>query len=158
MLKIKVKQWFFEAIKLDVDCPPELRAILERGHPRLEGFIARMAFELETALNINARKGIMISPNTQQQIVYDMTKYFVLGLKTEAKKRYESDLERLAREAEAQKLKEFDDVLSGNATGEFAEAGVITNEAIDKEREDFLAEKAKANFKKEKSRSQIVSP
>lgn len=144
MLRVKVRQWFEEAVRLDLEAPQALKDTLLRGHPKLEGFLESMTGELLRAERICKSRGVTVREKTMQDFVYDMTKYFMQGMEGEAKKRYESDLARLAREAEANKIQEFEDVLSGNASGEFAEAGVITDEKIDNQREKALEEKARA--------------
>lgn len=144
MLNVKVRQWFEEAVRLDLTAPQELKETLLRGHPKLEGFLENLAGEIIKAEGICKTRGIVLKEKTIQDFVYDMTKFFMAGMEGEAKKRYESDLARLAREAEASKIQEFEDVLSGNASGEFAEAGVISNEEIDNKREKALEEKARA--------------
>ena len=143
MLRIKIKAWFQEAVRLDLESPQELKAVLLRGHPRLEGFIDNMCAQIEQAEKVCRVKGVVLREKTIQDFTYDMAKYFMKGMEGEAKRRYESDLERIAREAKAQKLQEFDAVLEGKPEGEFAEAGVISNEKIDKEREAFLESQSK---------------
>lgn len=138
MDKAQVKKWFEEAVRLDLEAPQELKDTLLRGHPNLESFLDRMTRQLSQAQMINFKRRRPISQKTLQDFVYDMTKYFMKGMQGEAEKRYESDLKRAAREAEEQRLKEFDQVLEGKSVGEFAEAGVISNEQIDKAREQAL--------------------
>lgn len=143
MLNVKVKQWFEEGVRLNLEAPQELKDTLLRGHPRLQGFIDRMTAELLNAEKVCRERGVFLKEKTMQDTVYDMTKVFMQGMEGEAKRRYESDLQRLAREAEQSKIQEFEDVLDGKATGEFAEAGVITNEEIDSQREKALEQKAR---------------
>lgn len=138
MLRPKIKQWFFEAVRLDLEAPQDLKETLLRGHPRLDGFIDNICAQVIKAEGLCRGKGLVIKEKTLQDLTYDLTKYFMRGLQGEAERRYESDIKRLAREAEEAKLKEFDAVLAGKAEGEFAEAGVITNEKIDQEREAYL--------------------
>lgn len=149
MLRSQIKKWFREAVQLDIEIESELkRKLLAEDHPNLNRFLDNLCEQFEQADKICQRKGLVLKQKTIQDTVYDMTKYFVMGLQGEAKRRYGSDLAKAAREAEAAKIKEFEDVLSGNATGEFAEAGVITNEKIDAEREGALEAKDRARLQK----------
>jgi len=144
MDKVQVKKWFEEAVRLDLEAPQELKDALLRGHPNLDGFILKMTKQIQEAQLINFKRRRPVSQKTIQDFVYDMTKYFMKGMQGEAEKRYESDLKRAAREAEESKLKEFESVLAGKAEGEFAEAGVISNEKIDQAREKELEAQDKA--------------
>lgn len=143
MLNVQVKKWFEEAVRLNVEAPQELRETLLRGHPKLEGFLENLTSQLLDAETKCRLRGVTLKQKTMQDFVYDLTKYFMQGMEGEAKRRYESDIEKLARQAEADKLKEFDSVLEGKAEGEFAEAGVISNEEIDNQREKALEKEAK---------------
>lgn len=139
MLRTQIKKWFNEAVQLDVEAPQELKASLLRGHQNLDAFLDRMCGQIEQAEQVCRRRGVQLKQKTLQDFTYDMAKYFMKGMEGEAKKRYESDMQRRAREAEEQRRKEFDAVLAGKAEGEFLEAGVISNEEIDKAREAELA-------------------
>ena len=150
MLRPKIKKWFEEAIRLNMEAPEELKRMLLRGHPKVEGFLDHITGQVIQADKLCLARGLVLKEKTIQDTVYDMTKYFMAGIELEAKKRYESDLARSAREAEAQKIKEFDAVLAGQAEGEFAEAGVISNDKVDAQREAALeaqdrAQKVKAS-------------
>jgi hypothetical protein len=138
MLRLQVKAWFIEAVKLDMEAPRELKESILRGHERLEGFYDNLTAQIIKAEKVLKVRGKTIKKQTLQDFVYDMAKYFMKGLEGEAKRRYETDLQKFYREQEEKKIKEFDAVLDGNPEGEFAEAGVITNEEIDKQREAFL--------------------
>lgn len=149
MLRSQIKKWFREAVQLDLEIDPELkRMLLREDHPNLNRFLDNLTAQFEQADRECRRRGLVLKAKTIQDTVYDMEKVFVMGLMGEAKNRYESDLAKAAREAEAQKIKEFEDVLAGKATGEFAEAGVITNEKIDSEREAALEAADRARLKK----------
>lgn len=146
----KIKQWFKEAVQLDTECDPELKAIIlrEPPHEKVNMFFENLSKQFKQAESLCLKRGLILKEKTLQETTYDMAKFFMRGMEGEAKRRYESDLEKSARDAQAAKIKEFDDVLAGNATGEFAEAGIITDEKIDKQREQTLAQ----NDTKEKSR------
>lgn len=152
MLRLQVKQWFLEAVRLDLEAPQELRETILRGHERLDGFYDNLTAQILKAEKVLAIKGKTVKKQTLQDFVYDMAKYFMKGMEGEAKRRYETDLQKFYREQEEKKIKEFDAVLSGKAEGDFAEAGVITNEEIDKQREDAL--EAQDRFNKAQARKQ----
>lgn len=148
MLRNQIKQWFNEAVRLNVQAPQELKDSLLRGHPNLDNFLDRMCAQIEKADQVCRSRGVQLKQKTLQDFTYDMANYFMKGMEGEAKRRYESDMQRLAREAEEQRLKEFDAVLAGRPEGEFAEAGVISNEQIDKAREAELAKQDEARQQK----------
>lgn len=136
MLRPQLQKWFEEAVRLDLEAPQDLKDVLLRGHPKVENFLNNMCAQIEKAEQVCRGRGVQLKQKTLQDFTYDMAKYFMKGIEGEARRRYESDLQRIAREAEAQKQKEFDAVLAGKPEGEFLEAGVISNEEIDKQRED----------------------
>lgn len=147
MLREQIKKWYREAIQLDFEIEPELkRKLLAEDHPNLNKFIDNLCEQFIQAEKQCRHRGLILKMKTMQDTVYDLTKYFVMGLQGEAKRRYESDLEKSAREAETAKIKEFEDVLQGKPTGEFAEAGVISNEKIDAEREAALEREDRARL------------
>jgi hypothetical protein len=147
MLREQIRKWFREAVQLDIEIDPELkRKLLAEDHVNINKFLDNLCAQFEKAEEMCRRKGLVLKQKTMQDTVYDLTKYFALGVQGEAKRRYESDLEKAAREAEAAKVKEFEDVLQGKATGEFAEAGVISNEKIDAEREAELERQDRARI------------
>lgn len=138
MLKAQVKRYFDEAVKLNIEAPQELKNALLRGHPKIDAFIDNIVKEIHVAERDPRIRSGFIKQKVIQDFVYDIVKYFMLGLEGEANRRKESDLARIARDAQVDKEKEFDAVLSGEAFGEFAEAGVISNEEIDNAREATL--------------------
>jgi hypothetical protein len=143
MLAHKIKKWFEEATRL-APFEDELKRAVLRDNSRVQFFISGLTQQLEQAESINVKRGKFIKEKTYQEFVYSMTTLFLTGIKREAERRYESDLAKLARKAEADKIKEFDQVIAGKAEGEFADAGVITNDKIDAQREKYLEEKTKA--------------
>jgi hypothetical protein len=140
MIRIRVEKWVDEALTLE-KCPEELKRAVRSEKTRLNTFIDSLTQSLEQAESINFKRKVFVKEKTYQEFVYSMVTWFVAGIEKEAKRRYESDLARLAREAEISKFKEFDEVLAGKQVGEFAEAGVVTSEKIDKEREKALDQK-----------------
>lgn len=138
-IRENIKKWFVEAVRMEVTAPQDLRDALlrEPPHARVEIFVDNMCAEFEKADKLLQGKGRVVKLKTFQDTTYDMTKVFMQRMKADADQRHESDLAKAARKAEADKIKEFEDVLAGRASGEFLEAGVITNEKIDKEGEDF---------------------
>lgn len=135
MLKELVKQWFKEEVTLNTEAPRELRDRLLIGHPNLEGFFDKLVAQFEQAEKLCAERGVKLRRETMQQATYDMTRMFMKGMEGAAIKRFESDMAKIKREREEDKIKEFDAVLRGEQVGEFAEAGVITNDEIDAQRE-----------------------
>ena len=134
----KVKTWFDEAVKNNLEAPYELRMTLLKPHPRIDEFVNKMRIQLNQAQGINFKRGKIIKESTMKDLLQDMVKLFMKGMEGEATRRHESDLARRARENKADEIKEFESVLEGNPTGEFAEAGVVSDEKIDAKREKIL--------------------
>lgn len=136
MLRIQIKKWFFEAVALDTQYPQSLKDTLKTsGHKNLETFYDNMVIQLEEAEKKCLKQGTPLKLDTMREAVYSMAPLFMQGMTGESIQRYEADIQKSLRAHEADKIKEFESVLSGNAEGEFAEAGVITNEKIDQQRE-----------------------
>lgn len=119
------KEYFLEAVRMNVNSDPALRDKLLNGyHPRVEGFITNLNNEIRKARLKLIRKGKIITEQTVKGLVYDFTAMFMSNMETEARRRYESDLERVAREAQIQEHKDMDATLDGKPSGIFEEAGV----------------------------------
>lgn len=135
MLKACIKKWFEEAVTLDLEAPRELKDRLLLGHPNLDKFLNNIYEQFIEGEKLCKRRGLTLKLKTMQDATYDLTKFFMKGLEGQARARYESDFAKSIRSLEQNKIKEFEAVLSGEATGEFAEAGVISDEKSDKTRE-----------------------
>jgi hypothetical protein len=139
MLKLNIKKWFWEAVAFDTQYPLSMKETLKTsGHKNLEGFFDNLVIQFEEAEKKCIAQGTPLKLDTMREAVYSMASVFMQGMEGESIQRYEADIQKAIREKEADKIKEFESVLSGNAEGEFAEAGVITNEEIDKQREVSL--------------------
>lgn len=136
MLKLNIKKWFWEAVALDTKYPLSMKETLKTsGHKNLEGFFDNLVIQFEQAEKKCIAQGTPLKLDTMREAVYSMASVFMQGMEGESIQRYEADIKKQLREKEADKIKEFESVLSGNAEGEFAEAGVITDEKIDAQRE-----------------------
>lgn len=136
MLRLQIKKWFWEAVAFDTQYPLSLKETLKTsGHKNLETFFDNMVIQLEEAEKKCLAQGTPLKMDTMREAVYSMAPLFMQGMEGESIQRYEAEIQKALREKESDKIKEFESVLSGNAEGEFAEAGVITNEKIDQERE-----------------------
>lgn len=135
MLKIQIKKWFEEAVRLDTVAHQDLKDAVLRASPRVDVFINNLVKEFQAAEKLCKAKGLTLKLKTMQDATYDMTKVFLTGMEGEARRRYESDFDKTMRQIKADQEKEFDAVLAGKAEGEFAEAGVISNEEIDNQRQ-----------------------
>lgn len=136
MLRLQIKKWFYEAVALDVKYPQSMKETLKTsGHKNLETFFDNMVIQIEEAEKKCITQGTPLKVDTMREAMYAMTDVFMQGMEGESIQRYEADIAKSLRDKEADKIKEFEAVLSGNAEGEFAEAGVITNEEIDNQRE-----------------------
>ena len=135
MLHIQIKKWFEEAVRLDPVAHQDLKDAVLRSGPRVDLFLNKLRKEFRDAEKLCKQRGVTLKLKTMQDATYDMTKVFMAGMEEEARRRYESDFDKSMRQIQADKEKEFDAVLAGNAQGEFAEAGVISNEEIDSQRQ-----------------------
>lgn len=126
-----VKKTYVEAIALK-QIPDDLRTAL-RSHERMPLMFVNLAKELEKAQNTLLRKGKKKADDkTIKTIIYDMIDIFIAGIEEEARKRYQSDLDKHAEEAKAQAVKDIKDTADGNVSGDFKdifkEGGVIATD------------------------------
>lgn len=129
-----MKEYFLEAVRMNVNCDPALRDKLIHGsHERVEGFLQRLNEQVRKARAMLLKKGKIVKEETIKGFVYDLTDLFLKNMMTEARLRYESDLERVAREAKIQETKDMEATLAGKPSGIFEEAGVVID---DKTRQD----------------------
>lgn len=130
-LKNRVRNWFNEAVRLNLNVPQELRERLlhvnREKHPRLDLFINNMCEQFVEADNLCRKRGLMLKEKTMQETTYDMTDFFIKMLVKEATQMYESDLEKSARAAQAEALRQAEDFLAGGKENEFTQEG-LTNE------------------------------
>ena len=125
----KVKGWFFEAVRTKIDIDPELRdLLLNRTNPKIENFLNHLDQQVKGAQAKLLRKGKSVKPDTIKGFIFELTDFFIKNLETEAKRRHESDLARLAREAKEQEIKDMESTLAGKPSGIFEEAGVLIDE------------------------------
>lgn len=109
----------------DLAIPSELRHSL-RGHERMPRFIDNLALELEKIQNLRVRKGKKpFADEILSDLVQGMTRVFIQGIMNEARRRYESDFDRIVREGAERDRKEIEDAANGKITGDFAEAGLV---------------------------------
>lgn len=136
MLRLQIKKWFWEAIALDVKYPQDLKDSLKlNGHPNLETFFDNLVKEIEQAEIKCKAQRTPLKNSTVQEAVYTMAEVFLIGMENERRMQFEAEINKSVRQKESDKIKEFEAVLAGKAEGEFAEAGLITNEKIDSQRE-----------------------
>lgn len=135
---------FWEAIALDIKFPSDLKQSLKNnGHPNLEKFFDSMVVQINDAEKQLALIGLpRLKPETITQTVFCMAEAFLTGMQGEKNLQTESEFKKLEREREADKIKVFDEVLKGNNVDEFKEAGLITSDAIDSQREKTLEQNA----------------
>lgn len=138
-IKNHVRKWFYESIEKHPTASSELKNAIKKRHPRVEGYLTKLAWEITQAQAHRLKSGKpAFKEATLKSTVQDMTNLFIIGIETEATRRIESDLTRLQREQEAQKIKDMESTLAGKPAGAFEEMGIVTNEGIDQEREESL--------------------
>lgn len=129
-LKTRVRTWFNEAVRLNVDCPADLKDKLlnvnREKHARLDLFLERLCLEFVEADKLCIQRGLRLKEKTMQTTVYDMTDFFIKLVVKEAKGMYESDLAKAAERAKAQAIAEAEDFLSGGKDNVYAEEGLIS--------------------------------
>lgn len=137
LTRITVQKAYDECVKLAVEYPQDMRdALTRKPYPaQVNKFLERLSHEMQKAIDINAKRGVFVKPKNVEDTVHDMTKIFMKGFHNIAERRIENEHQRLAREAAQGLEQEYENVLSGKPTGDFLDAGVITNEKIDKQRE-----------------------
>lgn len=116
-----VEQAYQEAIALNKNIPADLRDSLRR-HNRMPLFLSNLALELEKAQTSTLARGrSKIADNRLKEIVYDFTEVFIQGIKAEADRRYQSDIQKKLIEAEATRRADLEKTASGNVSGEYQE-------------------------------------
>ena len=114
-----VKKTYQEAISLNSSISSDLRHAL-RAHERMPLMFNNLAKELQNVQDLRLRQNKkLIDEKTLKNVVYDFTNIFIAGVEAEAKSRYESDIQRLAAEAEAQKKADLDATASGKTSGDY---------------------------------------
>lgn len=132
-LKGKIKKWFVEAVKLNPEVSGELQRKLTREYPpdpHVEKFLDNLAEQFIKADQLLQKQGLFVKEKTMQDTVYDMTKVFITAIELEAKRMYESDLEKAARRAKEDEIKAMDDFLAGGTDNEYAEELGLINEEV----------------------------
>lgn len=119
-----VQRTYAAKIASMLEIPSELRHAL-KAHERLPTFMQRVALELAQVQDLRATKGKPpVSEATIVATICDMTEVFISSVLMEASRKRETDLARIAREAEAQYQRELEQTAAGKPTGEFEEAGL----------------------------------
>lgn len=120
-----VREAYQEAIALNVTIDAELKAAL-RAHERVPAFIDNLALEIEKVAALRQKRGKRnLDEKIVKEMVYDVTAIFIAGLQTQAKRNFESDMERIAREQALQKQKDLEQTAEGNISGDYEEFGII---------------------------------
>jgi hypothetical protein len=118
-----------DAVALHPTANTELKASIKRGGARVDLCVSNIVKEIEKANVILAPNGLFVTEDTMRSTTYDLCDVFILGAELEAKRRYESDLEKAARAAEVSKAKEADDFLAGGSDNVYTqELGLINGE------------------------------
>ncbi len=129
-LKTRVRTWFDEAVRLNVDCPADLRDRLlnvnREKHARLDLFLERLCLEFVEADKLCMQRGLRLKEKTMQTTVYDMTDFFIKLLVKEAKGMYDSDLAKAAERAKADAIAQAEDFLNGGKDNVYAEEGLVS--------------------------------
>lgn len=127
-----VKKTYQEAVALNPRIPLDLRTAL-KSHEKIPAFFKSIAEELEKAQDDRIKKNQKpFSEKIIKDFIYDVTEIFIAGIKAEADARAQSEIERLARKAEADKKADLEATVAGKAQGDYAEVlkegGVIMPE------------------------------
>lgn len=118
-----------DAVTLHPTANTELKTSIKKGGARVDLCVANIVKEIEKANVLLAPKGLFVTEETMRSTTYDLCDVFILGAELEAKRRYESDLEKAARAAEASTAKEAEDFLAGGTDNTYSqELGLINGE------------------------------
>ena len=116
-----IKKTYQEAIALNTKIPLDLRTAL-KSHEKIPLFFKNIAEQLEKAQADRLAKGHKpFREDTIRSFVYDVTDIFVAGVKAEADARAQSEIERLAAKAEADKKADLESTIAGKAKGDYAD-------------------------------------
>lgn len=120
----RVRSAYNEAVRLHPTATSDLKTALKTNE-RVPIFIDKLAVELQKLANFRDKRGKPpISDKHIKDVVYDMVDVFIKSLEAEAKMKYESDLDKRAREAEASNKREIERASRGEMTGDFADMGL----------------------------------
>jgi len=119
-MKDVIKKYFKEAIQLNMTIDSEFKAALLR-HDRTNKYFDNMSYELSLAQQRLLSKGKILKIHTIKGVVYDMTDVFIQSVKMESEQRSESILNRLAKEAKAQKITDMESTVKGKPAGDYIE-------------------------------------
>jgi hypothetical protein len=116
-----IKKTYQEAVALNTKIPLDLRTAL-KSHEKIPLFFKNIAEQLERAQSDRLAKGKKpFREDTIKSFVYDVTEIFVSGVKAEADARAQSEIERLATKAEADRKKDLEATVAGKAQGDYAD-------------------------------------
>jgi hypothetical protein len=116
-----IKKTYHEAVSLNTKIPLDLKTAL-KSHERIPQFFKTIAEELEKAQNDRIKKNQKpFKEKTIKDFIYDVTEIFIIGVKAEADTRAQSEIQRLAAKAEADRKKDLEATVSGKAQGDYAE-------------------------------------
>lgn len=111
------------------EVPPGLISYLNSKPKRLVWFIDNLSKELTHAIALRQLKS---QREYKKQLlitaIHDFTKVFVDSCQMEADDKYQSDLERIRKQARVDLVKDMDATIAGKPQGEFEEAGLVTDE------------------------------
>jgi hypothetical protein len=116
-----IKKTYHEAVSLNTKIPLDLKTAL-KSHERIPQFFKTIAEELEKAQNDRIKKNQKpFKEKTIKDFIYDVTEMFIIGVKAEADARAQSEIQRLAAKAEADRKKDLEATVSGKAQGDYAD-------------------------------------
>ena len=127
-----VKTTYKEAVALNPRIPSDLKVAL-KTHEKIPLFFKNIAQELEKAQEERLKRNQKpFSEKVIKDFIYDVTEIFISGVRAEAEARAQSEIERLAKKAEADKKKDLESTIKGEAKGDYAdvikEGGIITTD------------------------------
>ena len=116
-----VKKTYQEAIALNPRIPLDLRTAL-KSHEKIPLFFKNIAEQIERVQSERIAKNQKpFAETTIKGFIYDVTEIFVTGVRAEADDRARSEIERLAKKAEADKKADLESTIAGKAKGDYAD-------------------------------------
>lgn len=131
MLKKKVREYYHEAVVLHPKASSELKRTL-KSNERVPAFIDNLVVQIERAQEQRLKNGKKVfSDKVIKELVYDFANIFIIGIEEQAKRNYESDLARIARQDAESYRHALDKASKGGITDSLKELGIKSSEVTD---------------------------
>ena len=125
------RDYYQECIRLHPEIDAEFKRSL-KIHMRVPVFIDNLAKQFQLIQDLRISKGKPpLDKLKLKEIVYDLTALFINSVQEEARKKYQSEANRIMEEQAKQKLKDLQETANGNPSGDYEELIQKTKEGKD---------------------------